>query len=459
MKVLPSSEDPLAPAVIELFEEAQERVARRLSRRERIVETAAALAFLAVAVPIALLLPSDRTLSLPLALAIVGAYALAARVKFPVGAGFTVPTQPLFVAMLFALPTAAVPLFAAAAFLLAELPDYMRGRTHPERAVLPLGDAWHAIGPALVLSLAGSDHATWSDWPIYLVALGSQFALDLATMTAREWFALGIPPKAQLEERAWLYLVDAMLAPIGLMAAFAGTYSFLSCLPLVALLGLFAHERTERLRHTAELSNTYRGTAHLLGDVVEADDSYTGTHSRSVVSLSLKVARQMGIDSSALRNVEFAALLHDVGKISIPKDVVNKPGPLDDGEWELMRTHTVEGERMLERVGGVLGQVGQIVRSCHERWDGKGYPDGLGGDDIPLEARIVCACDAFNAMTTTRPYRKGMSIAFALDEIRACAGSQFDPEVARVLVDVVEDDLGAYAAPAPPTGTLASVSV
>src|SRR6185436_3156879 len=153
---------------------------------------------------------------------------------------------------------------------------------------------------------------------------------DLATMTAREWFALGIAPKAQVEERAWLYLVDTMLAPIGLMAALAGTYSFLACLPLVALLGLFAHERTERLRHTAELSNTYRGTAHLLGDVVEADDAYTGIHSRSVVSLSLKLARQMGLDSSALRNVEFAALLHDVGKISIPKEVVNKPGPLDN---------------------------------------------------------------------------------------------------------------------------------
>src|SRR4029079_4836038 len=209
--------------------------------------------------------------------------------------------------------------------------------------------------------------------------------------------------------RVWLYLVDAMLAPLGLLAVFAGTYSFLMCMPLVALLGIFAHERTERLRHTAALSNTYRGTAHLLGDVLEADDAYTGTHSRSVVSLSLKVARAMGVGGAALRNVEFAALLHDVGKITIPKDVVNKPGPLDETEWELMRTHTVEGERMLERVGGVLGEVGQIVRSCHERWDGKGYPDGLANDDIPLEARIVCACDAFNAMTTTRPYRKGMS--------------------------------------------------
>ena len=442
--------------MIELFEEAQERVSRRLSRRERLVETLTALAFLVAAVPMALLLPGQRALSVPVALALVGAYALAARVKFPVGAGFTVPTEPLFVAMLFVLPTSAVPLFVAAGFLLAELPDYVRRRTHAERAVLPLGDSWHAIGPALVLSLAGVGEPAWSDWPLYAGALASQFALDLVTMTTREWLALGIPPGAQLRERVWLYLVDAMLAPLGLLAAFAGTYSFLMCMPLVGLLGIFAHERTERLRHTAALSNTYRGTAHLLGDVVEADDAYTGTHSRSVVSLSLKVARAMGISGAALRNVEFAALLHDVGKITIPKDVVNKPGPLDETEWELMRTHTVEGERMLERVGGVLGEVGQIVRSCHERWDGKGYPDGLAGEDIPLEARIVCACDAFNAMTTTRPYRKGMSVAYALDEVRACADSQFDPEVARSLIEVVEEDLSAYASPAPAPGTLAA---
>ena len=457
MKILSvSGEDSLEPDVIELFEEAQERVTRRLSRRERLVETLTAVAFLAVAVPMALLLPEHRELSVPLAVSLVVAYALAARVKFPVGAGFTVPTEPLFVAMLFALPVGSVPLFVAAGFLLAELPDYLRRRTHPERAVLPLGDAWHAIGPALVLSLAASGEPTWSDWPLYVAALASQFALDLATMTAREWLALGIPPAAQLRERAWLYLVDAMLAPLGLMAAFAGSYSFLLCMPLVALLGIFAHERTQRLRHTAELSHTYRGTAHLLGDVVEADDAYTGTHSRSVVSLSLKVARVLGVSGAALRNVEFAALLHDVGKISIPKEVVNKPGPLDEGEWELMRTHTVEGERMLERVGGVLGEVGQIVRSCHERWDGKGYPDGLAGEEIPLEARIVCACDAFNAMTTTRSYRKGMSIGFALDEVRACAGSHFDPGVAAALVQVVEEDLVAYAPPAPAPGTLAA---
>jgi HD-GYP domain-containing protein (c-di-GMP phosphodiesterase class II) len=151
----------------------------------------------------------------------------------------------------------------------------------------------------------------------------------------------------------------------------------------------------------------------------------------------------MRLDADALRRVEFAALLHDVGKIAIPKEIINKPGPLDDVEWELIRTHTVEGERMLERVGGLLGEVGQIVRSCHERWDGHGYPDGLAGDAIPVEARIVCACDAFNAMTTTRSYRKGMTVSFALEEMRACAGSQFDPAVSKTLAEIVAAELEA----------------
>ena len=101
------------------------------------------------------------------------------------------------------------------------------------------------------------------------------------------------------------------------------------------------------------------------------------------------------------------ALLHDVGKIVIPKEILNKPGALSDDEFELMKTHTIEGQVLLDRVGGLLGRVGAVVRSCHERWDGHGYPDGLAGYEIPLAARIVFACDAYNAMTTDRPYRSG----------------------------------------------------
>jgi HD-GYP domain-containing protein (c-di-GMP phosphodiesterase class II) len=429
-----------------LFEDTQERAPRRLGRKERRVELAAGVLFAMAAISLQLLFPDDRSFSPFLAFALVGAYAIAARVRFHIGTGYTVPTQPFFIAMLFLLPTSSVPLFVATGFLLADLPDYLRRRINPERAMFAFGDSWHAIGPALVFMIAGIGEADLADWPIYLLALASQFGIDLITITVRERLALGIPARTQLRERGWTYAVDALLSPLGLLVALVEAdhpYSFLFIMPLVVLLKIFAREREARIEHAVELSNTYRGTAQLLGDVIEADDHYTGIHSRSIMSLALVVARKMKLDSNQLRKVEFAALLHDVGKISIPKEIINKPGPLDDAEWELVKTHTLEGERMLLRVGGVLAEVGSIVRSCHEHWDGSGYPDGLAGEAIPIEARIVSVCDAFNAMTTTRAYRKGMTTEYALEELRACSGSQFDPRVATELVACVEASLTA----------------
>src|SRR5206468_12964303 len=116
-----------------------------------------------------------------------------------------------------------------------------------------------------------------------------------------------------------------------------------------------------------------------LGDVVEADDAYTGAHSRDVVSLVLDVCDDLGLSPRQRRDAEFVALLHDVGKIRIPAEIINKPGALTDEERAIINTHTIEGERLLKRVGGLIGHVGHLVRSCHERWDGAGYPDRLVG--------------------------------------------------------------------------------
>jgi HD-GYP domain-containing protein (c-di-GMP phosphodiesterase class II) len=235
----------------------------------------------------------------------------------------------------------------------------------------------------------------------------------------------------------WVYVVDAALAPVGLTLAFATrdhTWLVALALPLVGLLRHFARERQRRIDHALELSDAYRGTAFLLGDVVEADDAYTGTHSRHVVDLVLAVSDDFGLTASERRDAEFVALLHDVGKIRIPAAIINKPAALDPDERALIETHTIEGEKMLEQVGGLLGDVGRLVRSCHERWDGAGYPDRLAGADIPLIARIVCACDAFSAMTTDRPYRAARSHEEAVAELIRCSGTQFDPRVVEALV-------------------------
>jgi HD-GYP domain-containing protein (c-di-GMP phosphodiesterase class II) len=236
------------------------------------------------------------------------------------------------------------------------------------------------------------------------------------------------------------FAVDTLLAPLGLLVAFA-TYrhplALILVLPVLMLFSTFARERQHRIDNALELSTAYRGTAMLLGDVIEADDEYTGTHSRDVVDLVISVADKLGLEPRDRQRVEFAALLHDVGKVKIPAEIINKAGPLDDAEWELMKTHTIVGEQLLERIGGLLGEVGRIVRSCHERWDGKGYPDGLAGEEIPLAARIVCACDAWSAMTTDRSYRKARSNAEAAAELRASAATHFDPRVVDALLDVL----------------------
>jgi HD-GYP domain-containing protein (c-di-GMP phosphodiesterase class II) len=175
--------------------------------------------------------------------------------------------------------------------------------------------------------------------------------------------------------------------------------------------------------------------------VIEADDEYTGRHTEDVVELVVAVADRMRLDEDSRRSAELGALLHDVGKIAIPKAIINKAGSLDEHEWALMRTHTIEGQRMLERVGGLLAKVGVVVRASHERWDGGGYPDGLAGEQIPLAARIVSACDAFNAMTTDRSYRRALSPEVALAELHANAGSQFDPAVVQALTEVTAETL------------------
>jgi HD-GYP domain-containing protein (c-di-GMP phosphodiesterase class II) len=409
--------------------------ARRQARRLLRTEAIGAAVFVAAAVPLAILAPWTRPLS-PVALAVtMVAYLAAAGVTFPVGSARTRPTQLVFVPMLFLLPTPLVPLIVAVCLVADLWPQVLRRDVSLTRVLARIGDSSHALGPAIVLVLAGAEGLSWERWPLLLLAFGAQMLCDASSGLARTWFAERIAPSEQLP-MLWLYLTDACLSCVGLLAASSAVRRpvlVLLVLPLVGLLWLFARERQQRLDHELALSTAYRGTALLLGDVVQADDQYTGVHSREVVDLALAVVDALHLDAACRRNVEFAALLHDVGKLRVPKSIINKPGELDADEWAVMHRHTIEGEMMLTQVGGVLATVGHFVRSSHERFDGSGYPDGLAGEEIPIESRIVSACDAYSAMTSDRAYRAALAPREAINELRSCAGTQFDPRIVQAI--------------------------
>ena len=185
-----------------------------------------------------------------------------------------------------------------------------------------------------------------------------------------------------------------------------------------------------------QLTESMMGTAEALAAALEAKDSYTADHARSIAELAVEVGSEMGLPDSAIDDLRYGGIFHDVGKIAIPDAIINKPGPLTEAEFEVIKTHPVVGAEILAPVPFLYG-VRTIVRHAHEHWDGDGYPDGLRGPQIPLGARIVLAVDAYHAMTSDRPYRSAMSHEDACEELRKHAGTQFDPEVVDKLLVVI----------------------
>ncbi len=438
-----SAKPHLSSAAERLVVVGKNRRRQPVASRDALVEVSSLLMLLAVAVGLPVL-SGAATPPAATTAALVVALALVSRVEFQVGAGVTYPLQLVFLPVLFVIDPAWAPAVVAAGLVLGCVRDLARDHGPGRRLLVAAGtagNAWFAVGPALVLTLGGVHGLAWEFWPLYLLALASQFAGDTITGAAREWAILGVPPRLQLRMTSLVFLVDILLTPVGLLAALVAQdepLAFLLALPLAGLLRVFARERAARIEQAIELSAAYRGTALLLGEVIAHDDEYTGEHSYGVISLSLEIADELGLDEDDRRLVEFGALLHDVGKIAVPKAIVNKPGPLDDAEWAVMRQHTIAGQRMLDRIGGGMTEVGAIVRASHERWDGDGYPDGKAGEDVPLPARIVSVADTFSAITTTRPYRRAQSPDAAVKELRRCAGTQFDPSVIDALVAVLE---------------------
>lgn len=418
-------------AVLEHQRESQSRHLERIG-----VTGLLGAGFVAVALG-ALLLPPQRPLTLAALVTSLVAYAIASRVEVEFPGFVALPTEAVFVAMWFVLPVRTLPLVVCLGMLLGRLPDVLRNRLPVDRLVLTVANCWFSVGPAVVLYVAGTHGPHWRAVSVYAAALVAQFVVDAAAMYVLARSVVPLSLRSHVRSMLSAYGFDTVLAPLGLLAAFPASQhpaALLLLLPMVLLVSRVATERREKNDTVLELKNAYQGTSYLLGDMIEADDAYTGSHSRDVVELVLAVAARLGLDADEQRMAEFTALLHDVGKIRIPAEIINKPGPLDDEERALMNTHTILGQEMLERAGGLLGEVGPLVRSCHEHWDGNGYPDRLAGEEIPLVARIVCTCDAWSAMTTDRSYRGALTHESAVEELRNCAGTQFDPRVVDALL-------------------------
>jgi cyclic di-GMP phosphodiesterase len=203
---------------------------------------------------------------------------------------------------------------------------------------------------------------------------------------------------------------------------------------------LYKAEREQRRaaeQALAHLEDSYRRSVQALAAALELRDDQTGGHATRVTGLALDLTRLVAPDLLDDPQLEFGFLLHDVGKIGIRDAVLLKPGPLEPREWEEMRNHTLFGERVLEGIPYLSGTASEIVAAHHERWDGSGYPKGLRGEEIPLPARIFAIVDAYDAMTSDRPYRRAMAVADALAELERCAGSQFDPQLVRTFTSLV----------------------
>ena len=584
------AEDPADRLLEESWGERQ----RRPGYREMVVEVVAALLFLAVAVPMAVPALTTHPPDLALVVLLVALYALVAgAIGFPVGAGYLVPTYVVLVPMLLLLPPQAVPLLAAVGGVVASLGRLCARRGRPGHVLFSIPNAWYAVGPAVVLTVAGVHHGSLALAGIYLAAFLAGCLVDLVTSTLRESAALAIAPHIQLRVTAQVWLIDACVAPLGLLLFLAARHDYAALFmvfPLGALLLVLQRDRDQRIEQAYErlaLASTdpltqlgnrrklgvdlderlksasksnplvlmvfdldgfksYNDTfGHMAGDallarmghkllevvapdgaayrlggdefcvvldaqpgdvpsvmesvadalredgetfsiaasggavvlpheatsadyaiqladermyqrkqnsrpsaareqtrdvlvrIMQAKQPGLKDHTSQVSRLAVTVAHRLGLQGEQIDELARAADLHDIGKVGIPDAILEKPGSLDAQEWQLIRQHTLLGERILS-AAPALRPVARIVRSSHERWDGRGYPDGLAGDEIPLAARIVAACDAYDAMTSDRCYRSARSPDSARDELRREAGHQFDPAVVAAVLEALD---------------------
>lgn len=209
-------------------------------------------------------------------------------------------------------------------------------------------------------------------------------------------------------------------------------------LELIAAIGKQAGIAIQRAKLFDELETLFYGTVKALVATVEAKDKYTHGHSERVTEFSLAIARDMDLPQETLDTIRLGCALHDIGKIAVPERILHKPSRLTEAEFLLIKNHPVHGAEILRNIAGIEPII-EIVLHHHEKWNGMGYPDGLAGEDIPLTARIAAVADAFDAMTSSRPYRRNFSLEEVIQEFERCAGDHFDPVIVKHFVKLVRD--------------------
>jgi hypothetical protein len=334
---------------------------------------------------------------------------------------------------------------AMAVAVVAALLQWARRRSVLHKAIFDAGNLVLAAGGAGV-----AFHAL--DGTSRLFAAGVAGCVYAALNNGLVCLAMSLAEKATwravwLERFHWARFYFLFFGPLALVAVTA--YKLLGVQGLVAfalppaLMMLSARRYLERTAAAVEevrdanvrLRRAHRDTIAALSRSMEAKDLYTGGHTGRVAAVSVALAERLGYDGDALEAIEIGALLHDIGKIGIPEEILRKQGPLDDEEWAIMRTHPLVSDFILAELD-LDPIVRECARSSHERMDGHGYPDGLSGEEVPLPARIVFVADAFDAITSDRSYRRGRSTAAAMEEIEANTGTQFCPRVVAALQEI-----------------------
>jgi putative nucleotidyltransferase with HDIG domain len=341
---------------------------------------------------------------------------------------------PVLLAGAFLLPPAAAALVPLPGALLSRVEQRPYALRRIWRAAQLAPAAW--VAGRVHEALGGRDAVLTPDFPYVLVAAGAAVLAFCLALTALEGGILALAERVPVR-RAWRGLFVRSLAPVtvhglaGLMMAvlwrspYGPVAALLVLLPMCVSWWVFAQSHRERAAH--------RATIRALVQAVDIKDGYTRGHSERVGQASMMIARELGMDDARVEVLRFAGILHDVGKLGVPTRLLRKDGPLTPEERRVIELHPEYGHEMVRGIG-FLGEARAAVLHHHERLDGSGYPYGLMGSQIPESARVVAVADAFDAMTSTRSYRRARPVPAALEELGRCAGAQFDPRMVAALV-------------------------